>query len=68
MVENTNLFVIKKIWWERIFLHLEVSSPDSATIFYLKNSNYPSIKLDSTWENGKSYLTLNITCVSERSF
>lgn len=68
MVGNTNLFVITKIWWERIFLHIEILSSRQDVSFYLKNPGYAPIKLESRQEEGCTFLTLNITCVSERSF
>ena len=68
MVGNTNLFVITKIWWERIFLHIEILASRQDASFYLKNPGYAPIKLESRQEEGCTFLTLNITCVSERSF
>jgi len=40
MVGNTNLFVITKIWWERIFLHIEILASRQDASFYLKNPGY----------------------------
>ena len=34
MVGNTNLFVITKIWWERIFLHIEILASRQDAVSY----------------------------------
>ena len=52
MVGNTNLFVITKIWWERIFLHIEILASRQDASFYLKNPGYAPIKLESRQEEG----------------
>ena len=60
MVGNTNLFVITKIWWERIFLHIEILASREDASFYLKKPGYAPIIVESRQEVGFSFFTLNI--------
>lgn len=69
--ENVS-FVIEDMRWERIFLILKIRScgtPEDKPCFFLERQNDKrTVTLEHTEKSGKYMISLNIACVSDRSF
>ena len=62
-------FTITDIWWERIFLNIEIEAEKEMTPrFFLRSEAGTEIPLDAAAAGGRHVITINIACVSDRSF
>lgn len=69
MEYRDNIFVIEKMYWERIFLNLNIKgSYEGSILFVLENDKGETIPLQYKKNDDVYSITINITCVHDRSF
>lgn len=69
MKPGMNLFVIDKIYWERVFLNIEIKTSYKRKVkFYFKGENSKLIPIEYEDRTQAYSLSVNIACVENRSF
>ena len=71
MVSDSSGFVIKRIWWERVFLNMEImpgADEKRPACFFLRSDKGVLVPVGSGRKEDSYIITINITCVRDRSF
>lgn len=71
MINEKKEFIVNKIYWERIFLNIEISlksGSDERIGVFLCNENGKEIPLDFEKQDNLLLLSINVASVHERSF
>ena len=71
MVSDSSGFVIKRIWWERVFLNMEImpgADEERPAGFFLRSDKGVLVPVEHSKKEDSYIITINITCVHDRSF